>query len=234
MVAMSEKTKLTVKSIAYDAATGALSIDSGFDDTSNAPQSFTVALDRFSIKGQSNSSYKLTTSSISVSAGSFSVTLNDTDKIAINNLLGASTSYRFSAESEWATGDGFEAKKIESASLNVSNLPSVPASNVPQVSQLTITKVDYDAATGKLLISADGVSLLSNSLSIIIGKFKFTGKDEDGDTETHTLEKTPDSIAVSGATISIDLHHDDVEEINELVNGSVSVSVSVDQGWATG
>ena len=158
----------------YDAATGVLTV-TGSNMVAKPGATNDISVNKLTLKGEGNATYTLTSSNVEVTDSTgFSVTLNATDKAAINQIVNkdgtistGTTTYNLSAAMGWNTN------------INDGNLQdttnTVTASNVAVP---TITSSTYDASTGALVVTGTGFSHLSGATNdIVANKFTFTGED---------------------------------------------------------
>ncbi|MBW8830002.1 MAG: DUF4347 domain-containing protein [Burkholderiales bacterium] len=226
----------TITSAAYDASTGALVVSgTGFLKLSGATNDIDVS--KLTFTGEGGSTYTLTTTSVEITSGtSFAVTLNATDKAAINMIVnknGASstggTTYNLAAAEDWAAG--------ANAAVAVADLTGngITASNVAVP---TITSATFNASTGALVVTGTGYASLSGATNdIVANKFTFTG--EGG--STYTLTDTANVEITSGTAFTLTLSATDKAAINQIVNkngtsstGGTTFNLAAAEDWAAG
>lgn len=101
----------TITGATYDAISGTLSVTgTGFLKLNGASNDINVS--KFSIKGEGDATYTLTTADVEISsATSFAITLNATDKFALTQIINkngsvsnSGTAYNLAANEDWAAG----------------------------------------------------------------------------------------------------------------------------------
>ena len=123
-----------ITSATYNASTGTLAVSgAGFVKLNGATNDIVVS--KLTLKGEGGATYTLTTTSVEITSGTaFTVTLNGTDKGAVNLLLNKNgtsstggTTYNLAAEEDWAAG--------ADATVNVADLTgngvTVSNTNIP-------------------------------------------------------------------------------------------------------
>ncbi|WP_371325498.1 DUF4214 domain-containing protein [Dechloromonas sp. ZY10] len=203
----------TITSATYDASTGALVVTgTNLVKASGATNDITVSKLKLTGEGGSGAAYLLTTSDVEVtSATSFSVTLNATDKAAVNQILNkngtsstGSTTYNLEAADDWNTVIG-----------NTDIADATNAVTVSNVAAPTITSATYNASTGALVVTGTGFLKLTGATNdIVANKFTLTG--EGG--STYTLTDTANVEITSGTAFTLTLSATDKAAVNLIVN----------------
>ena len=226
----------SLTSAAYDAGTGVLAVTgTGFLKLSGASNDIDVA--KLTLTGEGGATYTLTTGSVEITNGtSFSVTLNATDKAAINQMLNkdgtdstGGTTYNLAAAEDWAAG---AATAVVVADLSGNG---VTVSNVPAP---TITSATYDGTTHVLTVTGTGFLKLDGAANDIdASKFTFTG--EGGG--TYALTDTGSVDISSGTSFSLTLSATDSAAVALLLNkagtsatDSTPYNLAAAEDWAAG
>jgi autotransporter-associated beta strand protein len=221
-----------ISSATYDAASGVLTVTgSGFLKLAGAANDIDVT--KLSLEGEGES-YTLTGSSVEISSGtSFSVTLNATDKAAVNQFLNknglnssSGTAFNLAAAEDWAGG-------ADAAVLCVDATSSVTVANVavPAISSAT-----YDAAGGVLTVTGSGFLKLAGAANDIdVSKLSL-----EGEGESYTL--TGSSVELSSGTgFSVTLNATDKAAVNQFLNknglsatSGLAFNLAAAEDWAAG
>jgi len=225
----------TITSAAYDASTGVLTATgTGFFKLSGAANDINIS--RLTVTGEGGATYTFTTSNVDiVSSTSFSVTLNATDKAAVNQIVNKNgtsstggTTYNLAAAEDWENG--------ADAAVVVADLTgnSITVSNVAVP---TISSSTYDAVTGVLAVTGTGF-LKSNGAANDINVSKFTITGEGG--ATYTLTTTGVEIS-SGTTFTATLNASDKSVLNQIINkngtastGGTTYNLAAAEDWSAG
>ncbi len=217
-----------ITSATYNAATGVLTV-TGTDMTAGD----TINVSKLTFTGEGGATYTLTSSNVTASsATNFSVTLNGTDRAALNQIVNkdgtsstGGTTFNLAAASNWDA--------TASAGADASN--AVTASNVAVP---TITSATYDASTGSIVVTGTGFTHLSGANNdIVANKFTFTG--EGG--ATYTLTDTANVEITSGTSFTLVLSATDKAGINLIENkngtsstGGTTYNLAAAEDWAAG
>ena len=218
-----------ITSATYNASTGVLAV-TGTNVTSGG----TIDVSKLTLTGEGGSTYTLTTSNVTASSStSFSVTLNATDKSAINLIINrngtsssSGTTYNLAAATNWDV-TASAAADLTGNGVTASNV-AVPA----------ITSATYDASTGALVVTGTGFSSRSGATNdIVANKFTFTG--EGG--STYTLTDTANVEITSGTSLALTLSATDRAAVNLLINkngtsstGGTTYNLAAAEDWAAG
>ena len=205
----------TITSATYNASAGVLvltclDINSG-DIISPAKMTLT---------GEGGTPYSLTTANVAASGStSASITLNATDKAAINQIFNkngtsstGATTYNLAAADDWDT------------SISAGNISDLTGNGitVSNVAVPTITSATYNAATGALVVAGTGFLKLSGAVNDInVSKLTVTG--EAGATYTLT---TPNVEISSGTSFTVPLNATDKAGVNQLINKNGASSIA--------
>ena len=225
----------TITSATYDATSGALVVTgTGFLKLSGTANDINVS--KLTVTGEGGATYTLTTPSVDISSGtSFTVTLNATDKTAVNQIINKNgtastggTAYNLAAAEDWSVG--------ADAAVVVADLTG-NGITVSNVAIPTITGATYDAATGTLSVTGTGFLKLNGaSNDINVSKFSIKGE---GDA-TYALT-TADVEISSGTSFAITLNATDKFALTQIINknGSASNSgtaynLAANEDWAAG
>jgi hypothetical protein len=215
-VSVNSVSSLTLASVAYNAATGVLTL-SGSNLTTSAGD-YTVT--DFTLKGDNGSSYTLSSSS-SISgtptSTGLSIQLSAADQLAVDGLLNknglaanSGATYNLSATAGWDT----QAPAISTEAVTVSN-----------VTAPTISTVRYDAATGVFTVTGSNLDNAGSSNGISLKDFTITG-DNSG---SYTFSASNDTVSsLSAAGFAITLSSSDRTTVNTLLdaNGSNAIGGS--------
>ena len=218
----------SVTSATYNAATGVLAVTGSGMVTGD-----TIDPSKLTLTGEGGSTYTLTSASVTASsATAFSVTLNATDRSAVNQILNkngtsstGATTYNLAAAASWDSTSAAPAD-LTGNGVTVSNV-AVP----------TVTSATYDASTGGLVVTGTGFLKLAGAVNDIdVGKLTFTG--EGG--STYTLTSAGVEIT-NGTSFSVALNATDRAAVNQILNknGTSSTSgttynLAAAEDWAAG
>jgi predicted heme/steroid binding protein len=219
----------TISGATYNAGTGTLAVSGNgfllFNGSAND-----IAVSKLTLTGEGGATYTLTSPNVDITSGtSFTVTLNSTDKAAVNQIANkngqsstSATTYNLAAAEDWASG--------ADAAVVLADLTG-NAIDVSNVAVPSITSATYDANSGALIVSGSGfLSLSGLKNDIDVSAFTFTG--EGG--STYTLTDSPDVDIASGTSFVIILSPTDKAAINQIANknGTSSRSATVTAGSA--
>ncbi|WP_331346572.1 beta strand repeat-containing protein [Cellvibrio sp. UBA7661] len=234
-VTVSNVSPPTITSSTYDASTGVLSVTgAGLVKTSGASNDITVS--KLTFTGEGGATYALTSSDVEIdSATSFSVTLNATDKGAINQIVNKNgtsstggTTYNLAAADDWNSVIGnTDTSDATGNGITVSNV-AVP----------TIISAAYDASTGGLVVTATDLLKVSGATNdIVANKFTFTGQGG----ATYTLTNTANVEITSGTSFTLILSATDRNAVNLLLNkngtssiGGTTYNLAAAEDWNAG
>ena len=165
-----------ITSSTYNANTGVLVVTgTGFSALDGGAND--IIADKFSLQGEGNASYTLTTTSnVDItSATSFTLTLSADDRLGANLILnkngtsstGAAT-YNLIAAEDWAAG--------ADAAVVVAD-PTGNGITVSNVAVPTVTSATYNVATGVLVVTgADFLTLVGANNDIVAGRIRLQGQ----------------------------------------------------------
>ena len=162
-----------ITSATYDASTGIL-VATGTDFVGASGDTNDVDPTKLILKGEGAGTRTLTTSAVEItSATSFSITLNTSDKSAVDALLNKdgtssldNTVYNLAASEDWLAG----------AAASATIADSTTGITVSGVAAPTITSAAYDASTGDLVVTgADFRSASGDANDVDVSKFTVTG-----------------------------------------------------------
>ncbi|WP_255611930.1 DUF4214 domain-containing protein [Marinobacterium arenosum] len=222
-----------ITSATYNATTGTLVV-TGTNIQANSGGS-DIDASTITLTGEGGQTYQLVgTSDVNrTSDTAFTLTLDATDKAAVNQLLNKSgtsstggTTFNLAAADDWntqvTTGDTADATNA----ITVINVP-VPA----------ITSATYDTGTGALVVTGTGFLKRDGATNDIdVSKLTLSGEDS----SSHTL--TSDSVEITSATsFSVTLNAADKAAVNLFLNknGPTSTSgttynLAAAEDWAAG
>ncbi len=217
----------------YDASTGVLAV-TGTGFTTRSGTNNDIDITKLTLSGEGGASYTLTTSNVDITNGtSFSVTLNATDRAAVNLFMNRSgisstsgTTYNLVAAEDWARGAATAVTVADTTGNGV--IATVPAP--------IITSATYDASTGALVVTGTGfVSLAGSANDIDIGKFSVSG-----DSIAYPL--TSSSVDVTSATsFTVTLNSTDIAALTTRLNqngtsseGEITYNLAAAEDWARG
>ncbi|WP_374484784.1 autotransporter-associated beta strand repeat-containing protein [Zoogloea sp.] len=233
-ITVSNVTSPTITSATYDSSTHVLTVTgNNLVRTVGATNDITVS--KLTLTGEGGSTYALTSSDVEVtSATGFSVTLNATDRAAVEqffNKNGTSstggTSYNLAAADDWNSVINNTDTSVVTAAVTVSNV-AVPA----------ITSATYNANTGTLVVTGTGFLSKSGATNdIVANKFTFTG--EGG--STYTLTDSSNVEITSGTSFTLTLSATDKAAINQIINkngtsssSGTTYNLAAAEDWAAG
>ena len=226
----------TITSATYNEATGALVVTgTGFLKLSGATNDLDVS--KLSISGQGGVSYTLTSASVEITDGTtFSVTLNATDKLAVNALLNKAgtqsaggTTYNLAAAEDWAAGADTAVVVADLAGNGIT------ASNLQTP---TVTSAVYNQLTGQLTVTA--TNLLSKTgvtNDIDVTKLTITGQGGGGG--AYTLTAATSNVEIDSATqFTVTVAGADKTAVDLLLNAvgtqssdTTTYNVAAANGW---
>ena len=195
----------SILSATYDASTGILSVSAV-----NIVGGDTIDVSKLAITGQGGS-YTLTTANVTASSSTaFAVTLNVTDKLAVNGVLNQNgntavdtTTYNLAAAANW------DQTSASGADLTGNGIA------VSNVTAPTITSATYDGITNVFTVTgANLVRTIGATNDITVSKLTITG--EGG--ATRTLSTTGNAEITSATSFSFTLAGADIAAVNSLLN----------------
>ncbi|SEJ52177.1 MULTISPECIES: Ig-like domain-containing protein [unclassified Variovorax] len=214
-----------IVSASYDASTGVLTVSA-----LNMTTGDTIDVSKLSLSGQGGS-YTLTSANVTASSGTtFQVSLNATDKLAINGILNQNgtsavdtTTFNLNAAASW------DASRTTAADVAGNGV------TVSNVTAPTITSATYDAGTHVLTVTGTGlVRTVGATNDITVSKLTFTG--EGG--ATYTLSTTSNVEITSGTSFSVTLSGADIAGVAVLFNrngvastGGAGYSLGASDDW---
>jgi uncharacterized membrane protein len=223
----------TIISATYDAATGVLVV-TGTGFVRRDGLGTDISVNKLTITGEA--AYALTSDDVDISSGtSFSITLNATDKAALNMLVnkdGASSTsgvtYNLAASEDWSRGTD--------PGVTIADLTSNPVT-VSNVAVPMITSAIYDPLTGILAVTGTGfLQLAGANNDIDASKLTLTG--EAGG--TYQLTTTPVELN-NATTFHVTLNPTDKSGVNALLNkdgtasaGGTTYNLAAAEDWASG
>lgn len=222
-----------ITSATYDATSGTLVVTGTNIEANGGGDDIDASL--FTITGEGGTTYTLMgTSDVNrTSNTAFTLTLNATDKAAVNQLLNkAGTSATGGASFNLAAADDWNTQVTAGDTADVIN--AITVSNVPVPA---ITSATYDASTGALVVT--GTNFLKRdgaNNDIDISKLTLLGEDS----STHTL--TSDSVEItSGTSFTVTLNTADKTAANLFLNKNgtssttaTSYNLAAAEDWAAG
>ena len=236
VVTVSNVTAPTISSVAYNAATGALTLSGA--NLVNHGSAGGIAVADFTLSG-GNGSYTFSAANDKVSnlsAGGFTLTLSSLDQAAVSSFITANgtgptsgNAYNLSATANWDSDSG---AKITTQAVNVSGV-SAP---LP-----TVSGAAYNAATGVLTLS--GFNFTTSAVGYLLNDLTIKG---DGNTSYTLAVGMSGNSAISGTptstSVSIQLSTFDQLAVNGLLNNngviandtSTTYNLSGLSGWDTG
>jgi hypothetical protein len=225
----------TLTSATYDAATGVLAV-TGTDFIAKSGATNDIDVTKLTLTGEGGATYTLTTSNVEIASGTaFSVTLNATDKAAVNQILNkdgtsstGATAFNLAGAEDWAAGAN-AADVVADLTGNAVTVSNVPAP--------TLTSATYDASTGVLVVTGTGFLKLDGATNDIdVAKLSLTG--EGGESRTLT---TANVEIASGTSFSVTLNADDKAAVNQILNqngtsstGTTTYNLAAAEDWAKG
>ena len=215
----------SIASATYDASTGILAATAA-----NIVGGDTIDVSKLSLTGQGGS-YTLTTASVTASSSTtFSVTLNATDKLAVNGILNQNgtsavdtTTYNLAAAANW------DQTTTSSADLTGN------AVTVSNVTAPTITSATFDVSTSVLVVTGTNlVKTIGATNDITISTLTITG--EGG--ATRTLSTTGNVEVTSATSFSVTLAGADIAAVAALFNkngtastGGITYNLAAADDW---
>ncbi len=194
----------SITSATYDATSGVLSVTAISLETGDV-----INVNNLTIVGEGGS-YSLTTANVTASSSTtFSITLNDADKLSVNGILNRngtassnSISYNLQAATNWNPS-------IDSGA-DLTNPITVSNVQTP-----TITSATYDGTTHIFTVTGSNlVKTVGLNNDIIINKIAITG--EGG--STHSLSTTSNVEIISPNSFTFTLSGADIAAIDALLN----------------
>ncbi len=234
-IAVTTTTSPTITSATYFATKAGDQVleVTGTDFAATAGATNDIDVSKLTLTGEGGSTYTLTSPNVEItSATAFTVTLNATDKAALNQIVNnngtastGSTTYNIAAASNWnpaSTG----AADLTANGITVSNV-AVPA----------ITSATYDASTGTFVVTGTGFLKLNGATNDIdISKLTITGQAGG----TRTLTSTSVEIT-SGTAFTVTLNSADQTALLGLLNnngtaslGGAVYNLAAAEDWAAG
>ncbi|MBX3619149.1 MAG: DUF4347 domain-containing protein [Rhizobacter sp.] len=225
-----------ITSATYDESSGTLVV-TGTDFLSSGGSNNDIVASKLTLTGEGGSTYTLTSSNVDITSGtSFTITLNATDKAALNQLLNKNgtsstggTTYNLAAAEDWNAGANaaFTIADTTGNGVTVSNV-AVPA----------ITSATYDESSGTLVVTGSGfLSSSGSNNDIVANKFTLTG--EGG--STYTLTDTSNVEITSGTSFTLSLSATDKAALNQILNkngtsstGGTTYNLAAAEDWAAG
>jgi hypothetical protein len=222
-----------ITSATYNASTGVLTVTgTGFTTRTGAGNDIDVS--RLTLTGEGGATHTLTTGNVDITSGtSFTVTLNGTDRAAVDLFMNRSgtsstggTTYNLAAAEDWARGADMAVAVADTVGNGVTATVPTPA----------ITSATYDASTGTLVVTGTGfVSLAGAANDIDVTKLAISG-----DSSAYTL--TSSSVDVTGTTsFSVTLNATDVNALTTRLNqngtssaGATTYNLAAAEDWAAG
>ena len=222
-----------ITSATYNASTGVLAV-TGTGFTTRSGTNNDIDVTKLSLIGEGGASYTLTSSDVDITNGtSFSVTLNATDRAAVNLFMNRSgtsstsgTTYNLAAAEDWARGAATAVTVADTTGNGVT--ATVPAP--------TITSATYDASTGSLVVTGTGfVSLAGSANDIDTSKLSISG-----DSTAYAL--TSSSVDVTSPTsFTVTLNSADIAALTSRLNqngtssvGANTYNLAAAEDWAAG
>ncbi|MBI5936822.1 MAG: fibronectin type III domain-containing protein [Betaproteobacteria bacterium] len=225
----------TVTSATYNASTGALAV-TGSNLVKLPGVTNDITVSKLTLTGEGGATYTLTTTDVEITdATSFSVTLNATDKAAVNQILNkngatstGNTTYNLAVADDWNT-------VITNGSIADLTGNGVTVSSVAAP---TITSATYSASTGALVVTGSGLLKLSGATNdIVANKFTFTGQGGG----TYTLTDTANVEIADGTAFTLTLSATDKAGVNNILNkdgtssvGGTTYNLAAAEDWAAG
>ncbi|MBL0142398.1 MAG: IPTL-CTERM sorting domain-containing protein [Betaproteobacteria bacterium] len=225
-----------ITSATYNASTGVLVVaGTGLLSLSGAANDIDVS--KLTLTGEGGTTYTLTSSGVEITSGTgFSVTLNATDRAAVNQILNKNgtfstnaTLYNLAAAEDWAAGADTAVVVADLAGngITVSNV-AVP----------TITSATYDVSTGALVVTGTGFLSRSGAANdIVANKFTITGQGG----ATYALTDTANVEIASGTAFTLTLSATDKAAAALLLNkngtssvGGTTYNLAAAEDWAAG
>jgi len=214
----------TVTSSTYDVNTGVITVTgtnfTKFNGTTND-----INVSKFTFTGEGGSTYALTnTTGVEITNGTtFTITLNATDKDAVNLIVNkdgtsstSTTTYNISGAEDWINGADSTINVVDATN-------AITASNVPVPTVTSATYSSYTSTltvTGTALTKADGAN---NDVNIT----KLTVKGQGG--ASYTLTNTTGVELTSSTQFAVLLTGADTNGVNALINkdGTSAIDTTV-------
>ncbi len=223
-----------LSSATYDANTGVLTV-TATALVNQAGSANDVDVSTLTITGEGAATYTLTSTDVEISsATAFSITLNSTDKNAVNGLLNKNgtssdggTTYNLAAADNW----------MAAAAATTDIADATNAITVSNVAAPTISSASYNAGTGVLTVSGSHFVNKSGATNDVdVSTFTLTG--EGGN--TYALTSTDVEIS-SNTAFSITLNATDAINVNGLLNkdgtssdDGTTYNLAAADNWMTG
>jgi hypothetical protein len=220
----------TITSATYDESTGILALT-----CTNISSGDVINPAKITIKGEGGETYTLTTTNVTAgSSTAVSITLNATDKAAINLILNkngtsstSGTIYNVAMADDW------------DANITAGDIPDLTGNGitVSNVAVPTITSATYDASTGTLAVTGTGfLKLGGTDNDINVSKLSIIGEGS----ASYTLT-TSNVDLISGTAFSVVLNATDKAAINTIVNkngtsskGGTTYNLAAAEDWDAG
>jgi len=223
----------TITSATYNVSTGALVV-TGTNFTRSSGSD--IDLTKLTFTG-AGTTYTLTSAAgAEITDGtSFSVTLNATDKAALNLITNSAgtastngTAYNLAAGEDWAKG---AAASVVVADLTGNGL------TVNVVPTPAITSATYNASTGTLVVTGTGFTTFAGATNDIdLTKLTFTGEGT-----TYTLTSATGPEVTSSTSFSVTLNAADKAALNQIMNkdggfstNNAAYNLAAAEDWARG
>jgi uncharacterized delta-60 repeat protein len=196
----------TITNATYNASTGVLIVTAA-----NMVTGDTIDVTKLSVRGEGGLTYTLTSSNVTASsATAFAVTLNATDRIAVNGLLNLNgmsavdtTAFNLAAAANWNTTTASTADLTGNAVT------------VSSVTAPTITSASFDASTNVLTVTGTNlVKTVGPTNDITVSSLTITG--EGG--ATHTLSTTGNVEITDATSFSVTISGADIAAVRALFN----------------
>lgn len=197
-----------------------------------------IDVSKFTVTGEGGDTYNWChTPDVEITSGTrFTVTLNDTDKNAVNTILNkngtsstSGTPYNLAAAEDWAAGASATVNVVDATGNGIS---------VSNVATPVLISASYHWREGKLIGTGTGFTRRSGTGNDI-DVSKLTIKGEGGG--THTLVGTADVDIISNTEFSVKLNEADKAAVNLLLNESGTKStdhtvynLAAAEDWAKG
>ncbi|MDD2691365.1 MAG: DUF4347 domain-containing protein [Simplicispira sp.] len=205
-----------IASATYDASTGVLAVTGSLMEANAGGAD--IAVSKLTLTGEGGATYTLTSPDVEItSATEFSVTLDATDKAALNTILNKNGSTSTSGTTfNLAVADDWNTQVTTGNTADASN--AVTVSGVPAPS---ITSATYDYASNVLTVTGSGFLSKSGAVNDIdLTKLTFTG--EGG--VTYTLSNATGVEITSGTSFTTTLSGADLINVEALLNQDGSAS----------
>lgn len=227
----------TITSATYNVSTGVLTV-TGSRLVKKSGVLNDIDVSKFTITGEGGETYSIAnTANVEITSGTqFTVTLDATDKNAVNLILNkngtsstSATTYNLAAAEDWSVGSDAAVNVIDATGngITVSNV-AVPV----------ITSAYYHWSNGVLTATGTGFTKKAGTANDIDAS-KFTFKGEGG--ASYTLAGSPDVEITSGTEFTITLDATDKTAINLLLNkpgmksnDNTTYNLAAAEDWAAG